>query len=56
MKPAEKVLRSWVRSLPTDAGNVNIFNADGVLTRDRGSKLRWGTVLVIRLSILKIHP
>jgi hypothetical protein len=35
MKPAEKVLRSWIRSLPTDTRNVNIFNADGVLTRDR---------------------
>jgi hypothetical protein len=34
MKPAEKVLRSWIRSLPTDARNVNIFNADGVLTGD----------------------
>jgi hypothetical protein len=34
MKPAEKVLRSCVRSQPTDAGNVNIFNVDGVLTRD----------------------
>jgi hypothetical protein len=31
MKPAEKVLRSLIRSLSTDAGNVNIFNADGVL-------------------------
>jgi hypothetical protein len=39
MKPAEKVLRSWIRSLPTDARNVNIFNADGVLTRDSRSDL-----------------
>jgi hypothetical protein len=35
MKPPEKVLRSRIRGLPADARNVNIFNADGVLTRDR---------------------
>jgi hypothetical protein len=35
MKPAEKVRRSWIRSLPTNVRNVNIFNEDGILTRDR---------------------
>ena len=38
MIPAEKVLRSWIRSLPIDARNVNNFNADGVLTRGRNKK------------------
>ena len=46
MKPAEKVLRSWIRSLPAEVRNANIFNADRVLTRDMLS-IRIGSIIGI---------